>query len=684
MKQYSLDKIRNIGFFGGSGAGKTTLAEHLFNYAKMTSKIGKIEDGNTVLDFDPEEIERKMSLMTSLGFVDWKDWRINIVDTPGNPDMIGDQTTATAAVETAVVVANATGGFEVGLEQALELLESKKIGKALLVNRMDSENADFNKVIELIYENMEIKAVPVMIPIGAEGSFRGVVDLVKQKAYIDNELTDIPADLADVVEEKRMELMESIAETDEALLDIFLEEMELSEENMVNGIKKAVVEGNLMPAFACSATTSQGIKAFIEGCINYLPSPADAKEITIIEKGEEKQMIVSPDGDLLGYIFKSIADPVMGDIAYVRVFSGTLSNALDVLVPEKDGKDKVGNMFYIMGKNRKDTTELKAGEIGGLVKLKTAKNLCSMVNLNSKIQYPAVELPSPVYWQAIRAANQSDEDKIGEALNKLSNEDPTIRTEINAETHENVVSGMGSQQIALLQKKLKARYKVEALLQNPRVAYKETLTGSSDVKYRHKKQSGGKGQFGEVYFRVKPRQRGEGFEFINAIVGGVIPSNYIPAVEKGLHESLKKGIVAGYEIVDISVELYFGSYHDVDSSEMAFKIASSQCLKLAFDEAKPVLLEPIMIANIIIPNEYMGDVMGDISTRRGKIMGMEQIGRKQILKAQLPQSELFAYFPSLKSLTQGRGRFTNEFSHYERVPADNAKKIIAEANSDHE
>jgi len=680
MKQYSLQNIRNIALFGASGAGKTTLSEHLFSLAKMTTKIGRVEDGNTVLDFDQEEIDKKMSLMTGMGYVDWKDARINIVDTPGNPDMIGDQTTSIVAAETAVVVANAAGGFEVGLEQAFELLENVRPARALLINRMDSDNADYNKIIELIYENLDVKVTPVIIPIGAEENFRGVVDLVRNKAYIDNELVDVPADMVDAVEEKRLELMESIAETNEALLDKFLEEMDLSVEDMTQGLKAAITSKAIVPAFACSANSNKGIRAFIEGSINYFPSPADMSEIDVLVKDEPQKMIVSPDGDLVAYIFKNIADPIMGDIAYIRVFSGFLTNALEVFVPEKDGKDKIGNMFYILGKTRKDTNELKAGEIGGLVKLKTARNLCSIVKSGSDYAFPPVVLPEPVYWQTIRAENQSDEDKIGEAIHKLSNEDPTIRSFIKKETHENIVAGMGSQQIALLQRKLKSRYKVEANLQDPKVPYKETIQGSADVKYKHKKQSGGKGQYGEVYFRVKPRQRGEGFEFINGIVGGVVPSNYIPAIEKGLNESLKKGVVAGFEIVDISVELYFGSYHDVDSSEMAFKIASSQCLKLAFETAKPILLEPIVIADIVIPSEYMGDVMGDISTRRGRILGMEQKGRKQILKAQMPQSEIFSYFPSLKSLTQGRGRFTNEFSHYEKLPEENAKKVIATAN----
>lgn len=350
---------------------------------------------------------------------------------------------------------------------------------------------------------------------------------------------------------------------------------------------------------------------------------------------------------------------------------------MDIYVPEKDAKDRIGNMFHIMGKNRADAGELRAGEIGGLVKLKAAKGLCTMVDGNNKFQFPAVVLPTPVYWKTIKAASQADEDKISSALTKLLDEDPTVKFEINQETHESVLSGIGEQQLLLIQKRLKTRYKVEAELFEPRIPYKETVVSKSDVQYKHKKQTGGRGQYGHVHFRVGPKPRGEGYEFINSIVGGVIPSKFIPAIEKGIQETLEKGIVAGYQVVDIYVDCYFGSYHDVDSSEMAFKIAASQALKQGFKDAKPILLEPIHNVQIIIPNEYMGDVMGDVSTRRGKIVGMEQIGKKQILNAHIPLSELFEYFPTLKSLSQGRGRFTQSFSHYEKLPEELAQKVIA-------
>ena len=677
MKEYSMKKLRNLMLVGASGSGKTSLAEQIFYLTKSSNRLGKIDEGNTVLDFDPEEIAKKMSLGLSIGYVNHKDHRINILDAPGYPDFVGDTVVALPAVENVVVVANATGGFEVGLELALEQLEGKSKGKIILVNRMDNEHADFDKTLDAIHENADIRPVKVHIPIGKEGSFEGVIDLVHQKAYTASGEVEIPANMADAAEEARLQLMEAVAETNEALLNEFLENMELSEESLTNGLKKAVASGEVIPAFVCSAGTGVGVMAFLEGIINYLPSPADSPAVELIEGEDSKEFIASPEGEVLGYIFKLYADPSMGDFAYVRLFSGTLKTGTEFYTPEKEAKDKAGNMYYMFGKNRHDCSEIRAGEIGALVKLKNARVMSSIVPMNSRHAIKPVELPSATTWQAIKAVNQSDEDKIGTALYRVIAEDPTIRYDLNAETHENVLSGMGDQQLSLVLKKLKNRYKVEAELKAPRIPYKETITAGAESNYKHKKQSGGRGQYGDVYFRIKPTERGQGFEFVNAIVGGTIPSNFIPAIEKGLVETMEKGIIAGYQVVDVSVEVYYGSYHDVDSSEMAFKIASSMALKEGFKKCKPILLEPIHNLVIIVPSDYMGDVMGDISTRRGRIMGMEQRGKKQHLSAQMPLAEMFSYYTALKSFTQGRGRFTQEFSHYERVPEDVAQKVIA-------
>jgi len=677
MKEYAMKKLRNLLFLGASGAGKTTLAEQIFFMAGATTRIGKVDEGNTQLDFDSEEIAKKMTLGLAIGFVDWNDHRINILDVPGYPDFVGDSIAAIPAVENAVIVANAAGGYEVGLELAMENLEHKHLGKVILVNRMDNEHADFEKTLDLIHENTGISPVPIYIPIGKENTFEGVVDIIRKKAFIRDKEADIPANMQSQVDEARAKIMEAVAETDEALLNNYLENGELSETEMMSGLKKAIANGDVVPAFACSAGTGVAVKAFLDAIVNYLPSPEDKKEIAVLENDKPTTLIASPTGTLLGYIFKLYADPNMGDFTYVRILSGTLKTGMEFYTPEKDSKDKAGNMYFMLGKNRHDTSELRAGEIGALVKLKNSKVLNTITAVGSKYQLPPVHFPSAVIWQCIKALNQSDEDKIGQALTKCIAEDSTVHSELNQETRENVISGMGEQQLALVLRKMKNRYKVDAVIKEPRIPFKETIMGSSEANYKHKKQSGGRGQYGDVYIRIKPLERGEGFKFINSVVGGTIPSNYIPAIEKGVVEKMEKGIIAGYQVVDISVDVYFGSYHEVDSSEMAFKIASSMALKEGFAKAKPILLEPIHEITIIVPSEYMGDVMGDISTRRGKIMGMEQRMKKQYLTALLPAVEMFSYFTALKSLTQGRGRFEQKFSHYEKVPDEITAKVIA-------
>jgi len=670
--------IRNIALVGATGSGKTSLAEQMLFNSQTINRVGKVDDGNTVMDYNAEEIEKGMSMTMGIANFKWKKNLINIIDTPGYADFAGEAISATAAVENILFVANAASGFEVSLEQSIELLGDHKNAKAFIINRMDSEGADFNKALDLIRENTPFNPVPIYLPIGAESNFVGVVDIVKNKAIINREESEVPADMVDLVAENRMALMEAVAESDDALLEKYFEEGKLTEDELINGLTSAVAKGTLVPAFATSAGTNIGVTALIEAIVSYMISPADVPEVLIEEDDEQKMVPVSEDGKLIAYIFKSFSDPNVGDIAYVRVFSGMLKSGLDVFVPEKNNKDRVGSMYKVVGKNRKDATELKAGDIGGLVKLKVAHGLDSLVELHTDVKVVPPVLPTPVFWQTIKAVNQHDEDKIGSALNKLLDEDPTIFLETNAETSENVLNGIGEHQIGLIKKKLKSRYKIEADLFVPAVPYKETIKKAVEVNYKHKKQSGGKGQYGDVYLRIKPLPHGEGITFTNAVVGGTIPSKFIPAIEKGLHEVCSQGIVSGNPIVDMGVEVYFGSYHDVDSSEMAFKIATWQCIKKGFEQGGYVMLEPLHDVKIIIPDEYMGDVMGDISsTRRGKIVGMEQKGKKQILNAQMPLSELFKYYPALKSMTQGRGKFEQTFSHYDKVPKEIAEKVIA-------
>jgi elongation factor G len=674
--------IRNIAFVGASGAGKTSLAEQMLFNAKSISRVGKIHDGNTVMDFSVEEIEKGISMVLGVGNFNWKNIKINLLDTPGSADFTSEEISASIAVENLMYVVNAAAGFEVTLENSIENLKDNDKTRSIIVNRMDNEGADFFKTLEAIRENSNLNPVPIFVPIGNEHRFEGIVDIIKGKAFVNGKPADIPANMSDSIEESRMSLMEAVAESDDELLEKYFEAGELSNEELSRGIKTAIIKGTLIPAFACSATADVGINELMDAIVEYLPSAEEKKELTIFNNEKEETILTSEDGELLAYVFKSFSDPNVGDIAYVRVFSGSIKSGMDVYIPEKDSKDKVGNIAFVLGKIRIDTEEIKAGDIGALIKIKVARSFNTLVPLNSPISFGEIELPTPVFWQTIRAVNQSDEDKIGSAVSKLLDEDPTMKLESNSETNENVLAGIGEQQIMLLKKKLKTKYKIDAEMQMPSIPYKETIKGKADVSYKHKKQSGGRGQFGEVYFRVSPKPRGEGFEFINSIVGGVIPTKFIPAIEKGLKEIIKKGIVSGNPIVDFSVECYYGSFHDVDSSEMAFKIAASQALKKAFEVAKPILLEPIHELQIVIPIEYMGDVMGDVSTRRGKILGMEQQGKKQILNALMPLAELFNYYPNLKSLTQGRGKFIQKFSHFEKVPDEIAVKVIAAANSD--
>ncbi|MBN1327362.1 MAG: elongation factor G [Candidatus Cloacimonetes bacterium] len=677
-----MKNIRNIAFVGANSAGKTSLAEQILFNAKVITRVGKVEEGNTVMDFTIEEIEKGISMSLGVATFKWKNIDINLLDAPGSADFASEQISAAIASETLLFMVNAVSGFEVSLEQSIELLQNKDVAKGVIVNKMDSEGADFNKTLEAIRENSSLNPVPIFLPIGSEHKFEGVVDIIKGKAYIKGQVADVPADMVDLVEESKMSLMEAVAESDDALLEKYFEAGELSNEELSKGIKKAILNGNLIPAFACSATHNIAVNELIDAFNEYLPSPADKNELKLLEKGQEKVVKVAENEQLVAYIFKSFSDPNVGDIAYVRIFSGHIKSGLEVFIPEKDSKDKIGSIYYVSGKNRKETDEIKAGEIGALVKLKSGRSFNSVLVPNSPLRFPRIKLPTPVYWQTIKAVNQNDEDKIGAALNKLLDEEPTINLEMNNETNENVLSGIGEQQILFLQKKLKSRYKIDAVMKMPSIPYKETIRGNADVSYKHKKQSGGRGQYAEVYFKVAPLERGEGFKFINSIVGGVIPSKFIPAIEKGLNEIMLKGIISGHQVVDVSVDCYYGSFHDVDSSEMAFKIASSQAMKKAFEIANPILLEPIHELQIMVPTEYMGDVMGDVSTRRGKILGMEQKGNKQLLNAHMPLAELFSYFPALKSLTQGRGKFVQKFSHYEKVPDEIAAKVIADTNQE--
>lgn len=680
MKKYPMENIRNFALVGDSGTGKTSLAEAMLYNAGVITRLGRVEEGNTVMDVMKEEIERKMSVYLSIGHYEWKKSKHNIVDAPGYSDFKGDLINALRGVETALVTVSATSNIEVITEESIQYANKAKNCKAFIINQIDRENAHFYEVIENLEKLANESLVPIIVPIGTGEKFTGVINLITKVAYDrDGKQIDVPAEMKDDVEKYYDKIIESAAESDDSLMEKYFDQGSLSAQEIHDGLKKSIINGTIAPVFACSAIQNIGVRELMDVINDFFPSPADIESIPVKRNHETELLNLRQYDKRLGYIIKSLSEPNLGDIAYVRIYSGSLKTGDEIEIAELRARDKIGQIFNICGKKRIPVEEITAGDIGGIVKLRSARTAVSINEKDENIVVKPVEYPEPVYWRAIKARSQEDEDKIANVLSKFSEEDVTIHVTTNPETNENVIAGQGDIQIGLLQKQLKDRYNVDVDLKEPKIPYKETITGTADVSYRHKKQTGGHGQYGEVYIKISPLEIGSGFEFVNSIVGGAIPSKFIPAVEKGLVETMQEGILANYPVVDIRVELYDGSFHEVDSSEMSFKIAARNALKNGFLKANPVLLEPIHKVRIIAPAEYMGDIMSDISSRRGKILGMTQEDGKQVINAEMPLSSLYNYYTTLKSLTQGRGYFTQSFSYYQRVPNELAEKIIKES-----
>ncbi len=686
MKKYSIENLRNVILVGHQSSGKTTLGEAMLFNAGVTNRIGKIEDGNTVLDVSPEEIERQISISTGFACFEAFKTKINIMDTPGYEDFVGEVVSCIPVVEGGVVVISADGGVEVGTEKTWKYLDGENLSRIVCVNKMDKEHADFDKCLADAQKFLSKRVMPLIIPIGQGDSFTGVVDLLKKKAFVykgtDGAFTEeeVPADLAGAVDDWRKKLMDFAAESDDSLLEKFFEEGELTDEELAGGLSAGCRAGTLIPLIVTSATKNIGVKQLVEMITALLPSP-EWRETVIAktEAGEEHKVRVGPGETVLAFVFKALSEKHTGDLSFVRVYSGEVNVGDDLHDSTAHSGERIGQLYFVQGKNKIDTDSIPAGDIGVAVKLKAAKINHTLTERSNQTVLKGIEFPAPSLHTAIVAKGKGDMEKIASGLHKLAEENPTFKVEPNPELRQMILSGQGELHFDVILSRLKRDYQVEVEMEPPKVPYRETITATAEAQGKHKKQTGGRGQYGDVWLKVEPLPRSGGFEFVNAIVGGAVPSKYIPAVEKGVVEAMKAGALAGYPVMDLRATLYDGSFHTVDSSDQAFKVAGSKGFKAALQQAKQVILEPIMDVEVLVPEEYMGDVMGDLSMRRGKIQGTEQQGKQQKIKAQVPLAELHRYSTTLRSMTQGKASHRREFSHYEIVPHEVTQKLVAEA-----
>ena len=687
MKEYNYKNLRNVGLIGHGATGKTSLAESLLFYTNNTDRLGKVEDGTTVMDYEQEEKKRKISLSTSVASFEDSNVKINIVDMPGYFDFQGEMAQGMRAVDIATIVVCAASGIQVGTEKAWDYCEKIKLPRAFFVNKMDRENANFDKVLDQMKEMFGTSVVPIQYPIGKESDFNGIINVISKTALVYNaktskmETSEIPEDLKDKVEECKQMVMEAVAETDEELLDKYLNDGELCDEDIYNGLIKGCANGDIAPVLCGSAIKMIGIKSMINSIIKCFPSPEHSLPQKAINLSNDEEVFINIDDDkpFSAFVFKTIADPFVGKISLFRVMTGKISGEMTALNTNKDKQEKLNHLFFMKGKNQIPTQVISAGDIGAVAKLQytaTGDTLCSD---KLKIMYDKINLPNAVMPMALLPKSKGDEEKISLSLSKLMEEDPVFKVERDVENAETIIWGLGETHLEVIANRIKSKFGADVVLQEPKVPYRETIKGSSDVQGKHKKQSGGHGQYGDVKIKFEPRQDGElDLEFVDKVVGGAVPRNFIPAVEKGLRDCISNGVLAGYPVIGLKATLYDGSYHPVDSSEMAFKVAASIAYKKGLEAAQPILLEPIMSVQILVPDNYMGDVMGDINKRRGRVIGMEPEGRAQKIYAEVPMSEMFTYATDLRSMTQARGVFTSEFLRYDEVPANEVNKILDE------
>ncbi|MDI6782595.1 MAG: elongation factor G [bacterium] len=683
VKEYTTDQIRNIAIVGHNGTGKTSLTEAMLFTTGAITRLGKVDDGTTTTDFDPDEIKRKITINASLVPGEWKKHKINLIDTPGYADFIGEVKGSLRVADTALVVINAASGVEVETEKVWAYADEYGIPRVAFVTKMDRERADFFASVTSIAETFKVNAVPFMLPIGKEQGFKGVINLLKMKAeLIENgkpKEADIPADMLAQAEEYKEKLVEAAAEVADELTMKYLDGQPLTPEEIQKGLLAGVREKKFVPVLCGSGLQTSGISGLYEVIVDYLPSPAVMPSVKGInpDTKQEEERVCNPNAPLCAFVYKTVADPFAGRLSFIRVYSGILKSDSLVYNVNKGKDEKIAHLFWVMGKQHAVVNKAVAGDLVACAKLAITTTSDTFADRAHPITLAPTKFPEPVMMMAIEAKTPGDEEKISNAMHRLTEEDQTLSVRREMETRQTIVSGMGDLHLNIVLDRMKGKFGVEAELSAPKIAYRETIRAKAESQGKYKRQSGGRGQYGDVWLRLEPLPRGKGYEFADEIFGGSVPSKYIPSVEKGLQDAIQKGILSGSPVTDLKITLYDGSYHDVDSSDMAFKIAASMGFKKAFEIAKPVILEPIVVVEITVPDQYMGDIIGDINSKRGQIMGVDSKDGKQVIKATVPLAEMARYAIDLRSIARGRGSYTMKFSHYQEAPPDVSQKIIA-------
>ncbi len=686
-RKIPLERYRNIGIMAHIDAGKTTTTERILYYTGVSHKIGEVHDGAATMDWMAQEQERGITITSACTTCSWNDHQINIIDTPGHVDFTIEVERSLRVLDGAVGVFCAVGGVEPQSETVWRQADKYHVPRIAFVNKMDRTGAEFFRVVDEIGERLGHNAVPLQLPIGAEDTFEGVVDLVRMKAIIWTgealgakfEVTDIPAELQDQAEEYREKLLEAVSMVDEALMEKYLGGEEISEAELKAAIRKGTIGIEMIPVLCGSAFKNKGVQPLLDAVVDYLPAPTDVRAIRGHVEGVEGEVerICSDDEPFAALAFKVMSDPFVGSLTYFRVYSGVMESGSYVLNSTKGKKERIGRLLQMHANERREIKEVRAGDIGAAVGLKFTTTGDTLCDENSPIVLERMEFPDPVISVAIEPKTKADQEKMGVALSKLAAEDPSFRVHTDEETGQTIISGMGELHLEIIVDRLKREFKVEANVGKPQVAYRETIRKKAKAEGKFVRQSGGRGQYGHVWLEIEPLEPGGGYEFVDKIVGGVVPKEYIPAVDKGIQEAMENGVMAGYPMVDIRATLFDGSYHEVDSSEMAFKIAGSMGFRAAAEQADPVLLEPVMKVEVVTPEEYMGDIVGDLNRRRGKVLGMNDRGNAKVIDAEVPLAEMFGYATQLRSMSQGRANYTMQFDHYEEVPANIAKEIVA-------